>query len=880
MTSLRTLRLLVPLALTATPFAQGPAPTDFDVPVVVVPHNQQRMNALLDLNGDGWTDAVGGFTPTSKLGAAFAYLNDGSGGLDLFFEDSWAQNADPDFPMPVKAADWNADGLDDFAVALRDEVRMYQSRPSPQLPFLRHSLITDEEITDMTFGDYDADGSLELALRLRDPNGPDEGLEIYDDLDGTPTLLAFWAPTGGVGFTLETIDYDGDGAMDLACLGVNVHFFTLSGTTLSIADWENTGLAQGPMGAVGDIDGDGDDDVVSFSINGSYRVLRQLAPASFSKEPIQTGGPATNLADADGDGDLDGVCCGGGVGTTTYYNTSASNFEIAWNDGTGAFAPSFRLPALGSNAIAGVDDLDQDGDPDLIAGRVVYYNQGGFEPLSTVSGTSVWRESMGDTDGDGDPDLSTGPDAFERNLASGWFETALRVTPTPPAGSTFAAPGFQADFDGDGDLDLLVTELQGGTAILERMFLNTGGGGLVDGGPVNPAGILIEGDPDTTSLLAGDVNGDGRLDLIARGWSNTLQQRNSRVFTQAADGTFDLATTLAGEWASVVADLDADGFDDLVTHDDVDLWVRHGDGSATMSALLGFPQAFGSYGTGERFAAGDLTGDGLPEVVAAHHVAGTTYDAIRILRNNGARQYVVQNAAIPGVFVNLAKFDLADVNTDGHLDLLVTGRWDPVANASVTGTSIFHGVGNSIAFTHGPADLYPSLMATADLDGDGDPDWVGYHGTDRVAVTNGVLDSSTSGARLQFGSATPGLGGQSPTLGAVGPFTTGAAGVGTGTIELRITGAAPGVAGKIFVGTPGQTVLPNLGATLEVTPIVQVPFQTTNLTGEWGSGSFTTQVTVPATAAGKTLVLQALVIDPAGQGGATVTNALSLSFVP
>ena len=56
---------------------------------------------------------------------------------------------------------------------------------------------------------------------------------------------------------------------------------------------------------------------------------------------MQIGGPATHLIDVDGDGDLDGLCCGGGSGP--YPNEGSSTFQVALNDGAGVFAPAFPI---------------------------------------------------------------------------------------------------------------------------------------------------------------------------------------------------------------------------------------------------------------------------------------------------------------------------------------------------------------------------------------------------------------------------------------------------------------------------------------------------------------------------------------------------------
>ena len=128
------------------------------------------------------------------------------------------------------------------------------------------------------------------------------------------------------------------------------------------------------------MDGDLDDDAVVFvdGTSDSCALLRQTAPGALTLESFSPGGPATDLADVDGDGYLDGVCCsGGGGGPTLVKNTSPATFMVCLNDGTGSFDMALPFPGLGADHIAGVADFDGDGDTDLLAGRAVLVNTSG-----------------------------------------------------------------------------------------------------------------------------------------------------------------------------------------------------------------------------------------------------------------------------------------------------------------------------------------------------------------------------------------------------------------------------------------------------------------------------------------------------------------------
>ena len=249
------------------------------------------------------------------------------------------------------------------------------------------------------------------------------------------------------------------------------------------------------------------------------RSRRLLAVLDVGSESI----PA--LVDLDGDGDLDLLI----ASKIDPGELTTSRIHVFENIGTPT-APVLRqrspLPITGRYHYApAFGDLDGDGRPDMILGQwggslAWYRNVGGDLRLVDSAIVTITRGSntvptLGDLDGDGDLDLMVGE-------ASGWLNYYRNDRASGAPRFVLVSDEFEAirvgrrsapalvDVDGDGDLDLLIGS-EAGTLVLYR---NAG----------TPTAHRFERD-DTFTLhvaglaapAAGDVNGDGVLDLIVGG---------------------------------------------------------------------------------------------------------------------------------------------------------------------------------------------------------------------------------------------------------------------------------------------------------------------------------------------------------------------------
>ena len=415
---------------------------------------------------------------------------------------------------------------------------------------------------------------------------------------------------------------------------------------------------------VGDFNGDGKSDLAVADYS-AVSVLLGNGDGTFQSQieyTIGTYTPDLAAADFNGDGKLD----------LAVASQTDSSVVVLLGKGDGTFSAGPVIPVL--NPPQKIIVADFNGDKKL--------------DVATVNSTDVMGSSYNSVSvllGKGD----------------GTFASPIEY---PMDGATFSIAA--GDFNGDGKLDLAV-----GNPGLAVLSILVGNGDGTFQAPVNYGSGT--GNYVASSLVIGDLNGDGKLDIASCGGSQVS------VFLGNGDGTFQTHVNY-GEGGSdagwlTAADFNGDG--------KLDLAVSNGYGGGypvpTISVLLGKGdgtfQPYVDYFTGGQpysVTASDLNGDGKPDLVSA-----TAANSVMVLIGKGDGTF-----SKPGEYVGGSVpmgVTSGDFNADGKPDLAVANRGDNTVSVFLGG-----GDGSFAASVSYPAGPSARAVSAADLNGNNRDDLV------------------------------------------------------------------------------------------------------------------------------------------------------------
>tara|TARA_R110002072_G_scaffold69483_17_gene168520 strand:- start:2923 stop:5112 length:2190 start_codon:yes stop_codon:yes gene_type:complete len=364
-----------------------------------------------------------------------------------------------------------------------------------------------------------------------------EGVECVDvDMDGDLDLIF----ANGDGFVSA-----GTQRQNLLLINQFIPSGILTFTDESVARL-GVNLSNGKGVTTGDVNGDGWVDLLylnGFNTDPPHLYINQGAanPGFFTMESAARGftqnlsSASAQFGDLDDDGDLDCIVMHSG---SSFLGGSGSVPKLYMNDGTGVFVDSpmsFPAPTKAAHMDAQLVDLDGDWDLDFLgfcrsgnSGGTHYMmlNDGsaGFTNVSTTlpnTSSSVYEAEPADLDGDDDIDifytsLNGFNEGYTRNNFTGSGILSFTNGPSLPPGTDDNEIGL-IDYDNDGDYDVLV----GSLGSRERLYKNNGNLSFVED---NPA-IQDVGD-STLDLTIGDLDNDGDYDFVTgQGESGSFTNR-------------------------------------------------------------------------------------------------------------------------------------------------------------------------------------------------------------------------------------------------------------------------------------------------------------------------------------------------------------------
>jgi hypothetical protein len=767
----------IPVTIAAYPFAGpdrtfylvldkangiGPAPT-FTTPQPFATAEPIQV-VVADINGDGKGDLVVANYTSGTVAVMFNTTPLGSATPSFALQQTFPTGSMS--PASVAVADVNSDGRPDIVVAdfapnfLPSTVSVLLNTTiagAATASFAaRQSFAVGEGPIFVAAADINGDGLPDLVVA--NFNGGSVSALINTTAPGALTanfgfLQTF--STGGAPVSVAVADVNADGKPDVIVANGNYAgtVAVLLNTTAPGAPFPSFATRQlfdtspNPSSvASSDLNGDGRPDLIVATYAGASVLLNETSPGGSSLEftPEQTfaAGSAPDsvtVADINGDGKPDMLVTNYASATVSVFvNTTApaatSPSFAAQQSFDGGFAPASVV----------VSDVNGDGSPDLIIADssinsvAVLLNT---TALGTVASSFPTAQSfptrlspnavtVADVNEDGKPDLIAAN--FNDNTVSLLLNDTVLGTYPPNFRSqqTFAAgtePSSVAagDLNGDGRPDVIVSNYNAASI---SVLINTTEPGVIAGSFGALQTFATGRQPLSVALV--DINGDGKQDVVvANQRDNTVSVLLNTAFPGNTSAFFAAQTTLAtglDPFALTSADVNGDGKPDLIVANT---------GDRTLSVLLNTTApgaATPSFATQQVFAtvlspfavsAADVNGDGKPDLIVVDHADGTVAVSINTTAPGAATATFGAPASF-GVGLNPTSVAAEDVDGDGRPDLIVSNNGDNAVSVLINTTAA-----GAATATFATQNVYgtgtgPQSVATADVNGDGKPDLV------------------------------------------------------------------------------------------------------------------------------------------------------------
>jgi len=469
-------------------------------------------------------------------------------------------------------------------------------------------------------------------------------VSVYHTKAQLPPTISSFSPSSGLVGSLVTItgaNFDNTPSNNLVFFGnVSATVNTATSTTLTVT--VPVGASYNFISVLNKVN-----NLVARSLSYFTPVFSPSKSTILNTDYTSTGTDFTTnanpnsvvLADIDGDGKLDMVVANSG-------SSNVSIFKNTGTVGTLSFASKIDITTGATPLSVFAADIDGDGLIDIITANSTGNSVSILRNTSTSTSISFDAKidittaagatsiTAGDFDNDGKIDIATANktsnsvSVFKNTSTLGSISFATKQDFTTGTNPNSIAVG---DIDGDGKIEIAVAnKISLGSGSIS-VFKNTSSAGSIS----FAAKQDFTAGSDAASIAMGDLDGDGKLDIITQNWNPGTAStfRNTSNSTTISFVRLDVNVFGSG-YCLVLADTNGDGkVDGVATHTTTSIIGNLQNNSTVGAIAMAGTAGFATGSNPQGLAVADVDGDGLPDFVCANNGASS----IRIYRSIAAK---------------------------------------------------------------------------------------------------------------------------------------------------------------------------------------------------------------------------------------------------